>query len=155
MAKPLSDAEREQIIDLLHAGESRNDIAARVGRSPGTITNIAREIGHRFGQTNLARAHEARRAYGAEARAATAARLHQEADLLLEQLHRPHLVFNIGGKDNVYTEHELSEPDVGAKLNLIRAAREALRTVLEIDKHDNRGDEVGSDFDRWLEEMGA
>lgn len=142
MPKPLTDAERDRILDHLATGASCNATAKHFGRSPDTISRIAKKAGHAFGHTSLARAHEARKAYGAEQRATTAARLHEEADRLLDQLHEPHVVWNIGGKDNVYTEHEHPEPDVGAKHTLIRGAREAMRTVLDIDRHDNRQGDV-------------
>lgn len=142
MAKKVTPQERADIIALIREGRSCRDVAETSGRSPDTISRIARDIGHAFGHTNLDRAHEARRAYGAEARAVTAARLHEEADRLLDQLHEPHLVWAFGGKHNEYAEHLHPEPDVGAKNTLIRAASTALKTVLDIDKHDNRAGEV-------------
>jgi hypothetical protein len=142
MPKRITDAERRRILDHLATGASCNATAKKFRRSPDTISRIAKKAGHSFGHTNLARAHEARKAYGAEARAATASRLHEEADRLLAELHEPHVVWNIGGKDNVYTEHRHPEPDVGAKYTMIRAAREAMRTVLDIDRHDNRQGDV-------------
>lgn len=142
MPKPVTDDERRRILEHLRTGASCNATAKKFHRSPDTVSRIAKKAGHSFGHTNLARAHEARKAYGAEQRASTAARLHEEADRLLDALHEPHRVWNIGGKDNVYTEHRHPEPDVGAKYTMIRAAREALRTVLDIDRHDNRQGDV-------------
>lgn len=153
MAKPLTEAERQHIIDLCHAGQSRNDIARAVGRSPDSISRVAHTIGHRFGQTNLARAHEARRAYGAEARAETARRFHERANELLEQMDGEYLVFSFGGRDNTYNEQRLSEPPVEAKRQLIQAAAQAMRTVLEVDKHDNAGGGDVSAVDQWLAAM--
>jgi transposase len=153
VAKPLDDAERQQIIDLLQQGKSRNDIAAATGRSNGTISRIAASIGHTFGQSNLAHAHEARSAYSAERRARIAERFTEEAEKLLDQLHGGYLVFNFGGRDNTYEEHELLEPPVEAKRQLIQAAREAMRTVLDIDKHDNHNDEDLAAVDAWLRDV--
>lgn len=151
MANPLTPDERTQIADMLKAGHSYTHIANTVGRSRGTVGNIARSIGHTAGKTNLSRAHEARSAYCAERRALLASRLTEEAEKLLDQLHQPHVAYNFGGKDNTYVEHEMSEPGVLEKHKLVQAAREALRTVLDIDRHDNRADDRGTaEVDRWL-----
>jgi IS30 family transposase len=142
MPKPVTDDERRRILDHLATGASCNATAKKFHRSPDTISRIAKKAGHSFGHTNLARAHEARKSYGAEQRASTAARMHEEADRLLDQLHRPHLVWSFGGRDNEYNERLHDEPDVAAKYTMIRAAREAMRTVLDIDRHDNRQGDV-------------
>jgi DNA-binding CsgD family transcriptional regulator len=153
MAKPLTTDERQQIEQLLAEGKSYREIAETVGRSHGTIGKIARTIGHHSGQTNLARAHEARSAYCAERRAVLAARFTEECERLLDELRAPYVAFNFGGKDNTYAEHELAEPDVQAKRLLIQAAREAMRTVLDIDRHDNRAEEGAAAVDDWLRSM--
>ena len=150
MAKPLDDDERQRIVDLLQQGKSARDIAADVGRSADTVSRVARSIGHRFGRTNLTHAREARSAYSAERRATIAARATEEAEKLLEQLGRRHVAFNFGGRDNSYEEHEFDEPPVDAKLTIVRAFREAMRTVLDIDRHDNRNDEGLAAVDQWL-----
>lgn len=149
MAAPLTDDERQRIVALLGEGKSARAIADEVGRSTDTVSRIARAIGHDFGRTNLARAQDARSAYCAERRALIAARMTEECELLLDQLHQPHLAYSFGGKDNTYEEHELSEPPVDAKRALIQSARECVRTVLEIDRHDNKS-EGTSAFEAFL-----
>ena len=153
MPRKITDDEHTRIVELLGEGHSHATIGRQIGRSASTVGNIARSIGHRSGQTNLARAHEARSAYCAERRASLAARFTEECEELLEQLHRPHLAYNFGGKDNTYEEHELSEPGVAEKRMLIQAAREAMRTVLDIDRHDNRADVGGAAVDQWLRDI--
>lgn len=153
MAKPVTPDERAHIIELLHTGKSANTIAREAGRSVDTISRIAKAEGHRFGQTNLAHAHEARRAYGAEARAETARRFHQRANELLEQMEGEYLVFNFGGRDNTYEEHVLAGPPVEAKRQLIQAAAQAMKVVLEVDKHDNAGGGDVAAVDQWLAAM--
>lgn len=153
MPAKISDAERQAIVDLLPSGMSAAKIAKQVGRSIQTVSRIAQAEGHRWGDTNLAHAHEARSAYSAERRAEIAARFTEECDRLLDELHGEYLVFNFGGKDNTFEERTLVEPPTEAKRQLIQAAREAMRTVLDIDRHDNKGDTVGSAFDAFLERM--
>lgn len=153
MPKALTDDERNEIIKLLGQGLSHAAIGAQVGRAASTVGNVARSIGHRSGQTNLARAHEARSAYSAERRAVIAAKLTEAAEKLLEQLHQEHRAYSFGGRDNVYTEQMLPEPDIAGKRQLVQAAREAMRTVLDIDRHDNRAEEGASAVDEWLRGM--
>lgn len=153
MAKPVTPDERAHIVDLLHTGKSARTIATQTGRSVDTISRIAAAEGHRFGQTNVARAHEARRAYGAEARAETAKRFHERANELLELMDGEYLVFNFGGRDNTYEEHTLPTPPVEAKRQLIQAAAQAMKVVLEVDKHDNAGERGVAAVDAWLAAM--
>ncbi len=150
MAKPLTDDEREHIVALIHQGHSANEIARQTQRSADTVSRIARSIGWRFGHTNLAHAHEARSAYTAERRASIAARLTEEVEQILIDLHRPHLAFNFGGKDNTYEEHLLDEPPVDAKRAMVQSISTLMRTVLDIDRHDNRADSGASAVDDWL-----
>jgi hypothetical protein len=145
MPRRITDAERRRILDHLATGASCNATAKKFRRSASTVSKIARQAGHDFGEnahSRLARAHVSRKAYGAEARAATLARFHEETDRFLDQLHERHVAFSFGGKDNTYNEHEFDEPDAQTKATLVRAAREAMRTVLDIDRHDNRQGDV-------------
>jgi hypothetical protein len=150
MAKPLTQEERDEIIDLLPTGKSAREIAAHTGRSVDTVSRLARSVGHAFGQTNLARAHEARSAYSAERRAESAARAQELADKLLGKASGKYLVFNFGGRDNDYNEHELEEPPVEALRQIAASYRDLMRTVLDVDRHDNRNDENLSAVDEWL-----
>lgn len=153
MATPVTDTERSEIADLIRSGLSYIEVARQTNRSTGLVGKIAKEIGWTGDQSRLARvqvANENRSAYCAERRAKIAARLTEEAEALLDDLHGDFLVFNFGGKDNDYNEHTLSEPPVEAKRQLIQAAREALRTVLDIDRHDNRAEDGLAAVDQWL-----
>lgn len=58
------------------------------------------------------------------------------ARALLGQIDRPHLVFNIGGKDNVYTEHLLDAPPTGDIKNLVTSARALVQTALDLARYD-------------------
>lgn len=153
MAKRLTDKEKQRIRELCEAGESCNDIAKMLKRSSDSISRVAKEIGHRFGHSNLARAHESRTAYCAERRASIAAKFQEVAEKLLDEIEGEYLVYNFGGRDNTYEEHLLPSPPVEAKRQLVQAAREAIRTVIDIDKHDNRDAENTSEVAAWLAMM--
>ena len=150
MAAPVTDEERHHIEQLLNEGHPYAHIERETGRGRSTISRIAQQIGHEAGHSNLTRAHEARSAYSAERRAKIAARLTEEAEKLLDDLHGQYHAWNFGGRENTFAEEILDEPPVEAKRALIQSAREALRTVIEIDRHDNRADEGLAAVDQWL-----
>jgi len=133
----LSDDERQRIIDLLPSGRSRNAIAKETGFSHDTVGRIARSVGHRFGQQNLAHAREVAAAYGAEWRADFAKRLSAKCDDLLKDMDSECLVYSFGGRDNVYAEETLARPPHADRLKLMQAIRMAAQTILEIDRHDS------------------
>jgi transposase len=150
MAAPLTDDERTHIVELLEQGLSCAAIAKTVGRSPGTVSNIARSIGHRFGHSNAVRAHEARSAYSAERRAEIAAEATERAQKVLASFDGEFLAHNFGGKDNTYAEHLLPAPPVEAQRAMAQTFRELMRTVIDIHRLDTKADEGVSDVDDWL-----
>ncbi|MEN6426118.1 MAG: helix-turn-helix domain-containing protein [Phycisphaerales bacterium] len=150
MPARLPDDERQRIIDLLATGKSAYSIGKEVGHSQSTVCLIAKSIGHSFAKTNLAHAHEARAAYGAEWRADFASRLSAECDSFLESLHGEYLVYNFGGKENDYNEHTLDEPPTEAKERIVKSIRLAMQTVLDIARHDSDGGMGLPAVDEWL-----
>lgn len=153
MAAPLTDTERASIIAAIESGKSCQTIAAEFARSPDTISRIARSIGWTFGHTNAARARESRSAYCAERRAEIAAACTEKVERILADLERPFMAFNFGGKDNTYAEHEMDRPPVDAVRLMVQSVRDLVRTVLDIDRHDNRADEGLAQVDQWLRGM--
>lgn len=135
VAKPLTEPERQAIVDLLPTGKSCRQIAAEVGRSVDTVSRIAQAVGHTFGQLNVARAHEARSAYAQEARAEIAQGAAERARKLLagfegEQAH----VTSMG-------EVVMAPLDAKGEKDRAQAVQMLTRTVLDIDRHDARTDE--------------
>lgn len=138
--------EREQILELLDAGKSRNQIAKAVQRSGDTITRIAAEYGHVFGQSNEQKAH-ARRAYCADARERLRLGLLAEAERLLHQLREPSTVvaFANGGKDfrAEFLTYDMDEPEPKAKRELMTSIGIAIDKAEVIEKNNTAGDDGG------------
>lgn len=156
MSVPLSDAERRKIVTLLEAGKSHAEIARAVSRSLGSVANVAKAAGHTGDQSAALRtrkAVEGRSAYCAERRAGLAARATERAEEMLEEMSGEYLAYNFGGKDNTYAEHELDAPPIEAKRAMAQTFRDLMRTVIEIDRHDNRADEGVAAVDQWLRAM--
>lgn len=105
-----------------------------MGRSPDTVSRIAKTIGHRFGRTNLASATTARSAYCAEVRAEHAAQKAQE---------RMGCCSTSSTKEPLYSlDGELigrGRPDARSARDLASAVESLQRTVLMVDRHDNKG----------------
>lgn len=110
MPKALTDKERQKIIDLIDEGKSRNDIARLVGRSPGTITNVARDAQRTFDRTATKAATEAKQADNAARRARIVEKMYSRAEELLDAMDRPVEVFNFGGRDNTFNKEVVEQP---------------------------------------------
>jgi hypothetical protein len=137
MANRVTDAEKQRVLELHKLGMSCTAIAKELGRSTWTVSHIAKEHGLEWASQQAAEATRVKVATNREKRATLESRFLDEAALLLDQLHQPHLVYNFGGRDNTYEEHTLAEPDVGAKRSLIQAASTAVDRAVrlaEVDK---------------------
>lgn len=156
MASPITEPEYVRIVELLGEGLSRHAVARTVGRSPSAVQRIA--VAEGFAASEAARARTAnattaRRSFCAERRAEHAAAMQDEIRRLLELLDAPTVVYNFGGRDNTYAEHTLPRPDAAAIGRLVDAICNLQRTVLAIDKQDNRDHATLSAFDDFLATM--
>lgn len=152
-APPVTDAERDRI-RILHArGLSCGQIAAELGRVKSTITRQCKAMGLSFDREQTKAATEAKVADSAARRAETSRRFLEKANELLDQMDRPHIAYNFGGKDNTYEEHEFEKPPVDALRTLMQAAATAFDKHMAQDKHDAAGEEGGSAVDQWLRMM--
>lgn len=155
-APRLTDAERERIATLLLEGKSYGAIAKDTGRSVGAISRVAKSLGHTASGASAVRtekAREARKAFSAERRAEQMEALSAEFDRLLGDMRTETKVFNFGGKDNTFRSKVLTEPPTDAKRALMQSARDAMRTMLDVDRHDNKADDGASAVDAWLREI--
>jgi transposase-like protein len=135
----IPDAKRAEILADINAGtKGRNQIARDHDVSVSTVTKIAAEEGATtaFDRSQTKNATAAAVADSRAVRAATARRMLAKANELLDQMDQPHVVFNIGGKDNTYTEHLMDRPPTADLRNLMTCAAIALDKHLAIEKHD-------------------
>jgi transposase-like protein len=136
-AGKLTDQECARIREAHAEGVSLGHIAAELGRSKSTVSNWCRRHNLTYDSTRTRAAAEAVTATNQEKRARLETRFLDEAANLLDELHRPHLAYNFGGKENTYAEHELPEPDITGKKALIQAAGTAVDKAVklaEVDK---------------------
>lgn len=136
MAEPFTTDELARLAELHAEGLSCRQIAKQLGRSFSTVSRRARDMGLTFDFAGTKQATQVRVSANKARRAELETRFLDEAANLLDQLHEPHLVYNFGGKDNTYEQHELDEPDVAAKRALIQAAGVAVDKAIKLSETD-------------------
>ncbi|MGW3572065.1 helix-turn-helix domain-containing protein [Streptomyces sp. NPDC000941] len=150
--RPVTDETREDVRKLHAEGCSRNEIARRLQRSGRTVSLIAQDLGLSFDRSATEEATRARSADLAEKRTLLAETLIDDAMRLTEQMWEPSVVYNIGGKDNTYTEHQVDEPPADAKRALMAAAGQAIDRSLKLAPPET--DQQGlAAVDAWLRGM--
>lgn len=141
---PLTDAELARIRELHADGATRNAIATDLGRSGSTISKACAKLGLSFDREKVAAATAAKVADAKALRAALALGLLNDAQRLRGQMFAKSKVYNIGGKDNVYTERQVDEPPFRDKRDIMHAVATAVTTSLRIDDHDTDGGAEGA-----------
>src|SRR5690606_40817928 len=86
--RPVTDAERARVRELHAQNKGRNEIAEAIGRSAGTITNLAREMGLSFDRSATAAATEAKKIRSEEHTSELQSRENLVCRLLLEKKKR-------------------------------------------------------------------
>lgn len=107
-----------------------------------------------WGHINAERAHQARRSYGAEWRASFAERLAADAEHLRKQLFTATEQWSFGGRDNLFSCETTAEPSFQQKRDLMHSISTAMKTVLDIDRHDRQTDADGA-VDQFLARLKA
>ncbi|MFF9199972.1 helix-turn-helix domain-containing protein [Streptomyces sp. NPDC014779] len=129
---PVTDEERARIRELHAQGYGRNAIARELGRGTRTISVEAAAMNLSFDRSQTEEATRARMADLAEKRSILADALTDDALRLSAQMWEPTVVFNFGGKDNVYEEHPVAEPPPADKRALMAAATSAAAQSLRL-----------------------
>jgi prophage DNA circulation protein len=143
---------REAIINLLPSGKDCRTIATAAGSSPAVVSRVAKEVGHVWGETNLANALKAKAAYGREWRANLAARLATRVDQLVDD----EFDDNEAHVRVVDKQIEIVRlpPGAASRRNQMAAIEKAVKAMLDIDTHDNSQHEgIASEIDRWLDKL--
>lgn len=164
MAKPLTDDERAEIVELIEQGLSRNEIALRVERSPGSITNVARDAGLSFDRAATQQATAARAADTAARMTQLASDLADDAERLRLQLFAPcverkAMTVSAGRESGSYVEIvdvPRDQPTFSEQARIMVAVGIAVDKVHAISDQ-SRGDDDLSDvarFDEWLMGVG-
>lgn len=138
--RPITQADFDAVARLHAEGKSRNQIVRELRRSCHTVSRIAAELGLSFDRgndPNLRKATEARKADARAKRAALANALLDDAERLRQQLFAPTITFNIGGKDNTYTEHPIPEPTFRDKRDIMHAVGIAVDRAVRLDEYDS------------------
>lgn len=149
--RPLSDETRERIIVLAMQEMSVRAIAAEVGCSTGSVSNVCRlaRIPLDKGQTRAAAA--ARKVQAEADRMELAAELAAMARDELARLRRPHREYwGVGGADPVVLSQLMPEPPPRARRDLIMGA---MALVDRSEKLRAGQPSDYSDVDAWLAHM--
>lgn len=131
--RPVEEPTRARAIELIESGMPRNAIARELSIAPSSVSGIARDAGLSFDRANQTASATAARVHDLKVR-----RLELIDELMakavdhLVAIDQPFLAFNIGGKDNTYTDHELDRAPTGDILNLHRSASLALKDAREL-----------------------
>lgn len=153
MPRPTPPKKRAAIIADIRLGtRSAGQIARDHGVAQSTVSRIAGQEGLSFDRSITKRATEAVVADAKARRAEISRKFLEKADKLLDQMEQPHIVFNIGGKDNVYTEHLMDAPPTADIRNLMTSAAIAFDKHMAADRHDN-DDQGLAAVDAWLRTM--
>lgn len=119
------------------------ELARRFGLATTTVKKWVVSAGVRKpagSPADAARAQNARSALAAELatrRANLADRLLSEAEALVESLHKEHMAYNFGGKDNTYAERLMPEPDVKSKQIILVSVGIALDKHMALKRYDS------------------
>jgi helix-turn-helix protein len=93
MPRPITDADRERVRELHAQGKTRNDIAKTIGRSPSTVSKIARALGLSFDRTKTAAATAAKQQDNRARRADLVGRLYGRSEAILDRVEAPTYTF--------------------------------------------------------------
>ena len=145
--------EESQRLSALHAeGKSLTSIANEMQRPKGTVSNWAKTLGLSFDRTSTAKAAEAVHIDNKARRIALEERLLREADKVLDQLWKPAIVFSFGGQENLYSEHELDQPQFGDQKAIMQTAATALNSANKLNEMNPAGRDLPA-ADAWLAAM--
>lgn len=114
---------KRALMRKLHAdGLSAGKIARELGVATSTVSRWAKADGLSFDRSSIAKTLAAQQVDLAAGRQRLAEKMLAAAEQMLDDLNKPYIVFSFGGRDNVYNEHQLDQPPVETKRNIITTA---------------------------------
>jgi hypothetical protein len=151
-SNPITQQELDEIRRLHSLGWSRNAIAREIGRSGRVVSVHAAIMELSFDSAATEAATAARNAQLAEKRSILADALTDDALRLTAQMWEPTVVYNFGGKDNVYEEKPVAEPPPADKRALMTAATAAAAQSLRLVPPETETEGMAA-VDQWLRGM--
>lgn len=121
-ARTFNEETHARMLALHAEGFSLRHIAEQLGWAPSTVSKHAKAAGILFNRSQTAAATHAHKVDLAAESIALAEEMVAAAKELLRDRHKPFLVFNFGGKDNTYAEHELAKAPIEAVRNAVVTA---------------------------------
>lgn len=137
--RPVEEETREGVRAAIRAGTARNEVARQFKLSTSTVSKIAEDAGLSFDRSGTAAATTARQVDLAAGRTRLAEKMLQASEKMLDQIDDTYLVYNFGGKDNDYNEHELDSAPVEVKRSIIVTAGITFDKLTRIVERDNGG----------------
>jgi len=162
MARSIDATKRREVLEYIRQTFGTPEFSTRkVAKRFGISEYSVRQIGREGGMSSLAsvatrelvkNAIEQQRSNDAERRTALASRMLDVAENALDDMSNPCVVYNFGGKENSYNEHELSKPGFADQRNLMIIAATAIDKHRVLDQYDAVASRASA-FDAWLADM--
>jgi hypothetical protein len=139
-AGPWTTDEDARLRELHAAGLTLHAVAAEMGRSKATISRKAQALGLGWDRGQTKAAAQAKKLDAEARRARLKLDLLEDAARLRKQLWEPVTVFNFGGKDNTFNEHQLAQPPHVDQLKLVQATSAAINAYGRLEQLDVAAD---------------
>ncbi|MDQ0894439.1 helix-turn-helix domain-containing protein [Agromyces ramosus] len=133
------DSKRAEAQRLFDEGLSCRAIAKKLKCSPSTVSRWAEREGLKFDRAQTAAAVEAHKVDLAAERLLLAEEMMAAGREALREIRGKVTVYNIGGKDNTFTEHELERAPMSMRREALTAAGIAFDKATRIVEKDNGG----------------
>lgn len=104
VASPITDLDRERVRELHAQGKTRNDIAREIGRSPSTVSKLARALGLSFDRTKTAAATAAKQQDNRARRTSLVGRLYGRSERILDRVEAPNYTFTTATVNGIETK---------------------------------------------------
>lgn len=149
---PLTDDERNLIIELAEQGLGRNEIAAEVGRSAGTVTKVVKAAGLAFDREQTRVATEARRLDLAAVRTLLEQESWVQFGSVLKRLEQPATLIQFAPTLGEWVEHQVPTAPAKDLADLARAAKDLAQAAkyLADANREEQSDNSMDGLDSWL-----